>query len=474
MSGKFQHAGTPNLYTKDGIYYYRRQMTGPIYKCLGMSEIRRSLKTGNIKEARLRCAYIDLKLKQILGKAEQLLSENNSPEALEIARDFFKRELQSYLDEYELAPHLEAVTGNKLGFDPEYKASSIPKSISTYKKMAASKDFSPDILFHVDQGFEDNGLVKPSKNSNEYRQLGTLICRAKIEVLRIYHSHLTGDFGHVESSDHLFKDQEIMQAAPIIEDNTISLKSLLDYHKEANEDIFKPGTKDDYKRIYKWVLEWFGEEVKLHKIPKVKIRAFRDMLKHMPTNYSKFKVYNKLALPEVIEKSKKKNESKTIDPVTQEKYFGLYKAILNWAVTNDYIDASLATKIVFKKPNKTSNGPRRLPFGNNELTKLLASSIFTGYEHPSRRSIKGSIMKQLPEYWCWLIALHSGLRIKEIIMLRCRDIVEENGVLCFDVNNKHGIGVKSNAGIRQVPIHKNLLEFGLMKWVSKKYQREAK
>lgn len=103
-----------------------------------------------------------------------MLSDNISPEAKEIARDYFRRELQSYLDEIELIPHRASVTKNRKGFDPEYKASKIPASIEAFKKMSISKKFSPDIFHQIDQGFEDIGQEVPSKNSNEYIMLGTL------------------------------------------------------------------------------------------------------------------------------------------------------------------------------------------------------------------------------------------------------------------------------------------------------------
>lgn len=73
----------------------------------------------------------------------------------------------------------------------------------------------------------------------------------------------------------------------------------------------------------------------------------------------------------------------------------------------------------------------------------------------------------MADYWLWLLGLFAGMRIKEIVLLHRRDIIEVDGILCISVNNDHGRGTKTDAAIRMIPIHKTLLDIGFMDWVKK-------
>lgn len=60
-------------------------------------------------------------------------------------------------------------------------------------------------------------------------------------------------------------------------------------------------------------------------------------------------------------------------------------------------------------------------------------------------------------FWAPLIALYSGMRLEEICPLHLSDIIKEDGVLCFSINEERGGSgdvkhVKSSAGIRKVPV----------------------
>lgn len=59
-----------------------------------------------------------------------------------------------------------------------------------------------------------------------------------------------------------------------------------------------------------------------------------------------------------------------------------------------------------------------------------------------------------PLYWLPRIALLSGMRLDEICSLTRADILEGDGVPCFDIK-----AAKSSAGVRAVPIHRQLRPF---------------
>ena len=79
---------------------------------------------------------------------------------------------------------------------------------------------------------------------------------------------------------------------------------------------------------------------------------------------------------------------------------------------------------------------------------------------PASHSINSALM------WVPLIALFSGMRSEEICQLRSADDVNKNdGVWFFNVAEGEGQRVKTEAGIRQVPVHSNLIKIGFLDYV---------
>lgn len=62
--------------------------------------------------------------------------------------------------------------------------------------------------------------------------------------------------------------------------------------------------------------------------------------------------------------------------------------------------------------------------------------------------------------WFPLIAIYSGLRIDEIASLQVDDIRIEDTIFFFSIHGR----VKTEAAMRQVPVHSKLLEAGLVKY----------
>ncbi|MFT8420531.1 MAG: tyrosine-type recombinase/integrase [Gluconacetobacter sp.] len=70
-----------------------------------------------------------------------------------------------------------------------------------------------------------------------------------------------------------------------------------------------------------------------------------------------------------------------------------------------------------------------------------------------------------------MIGLYSGMRVGEIANLRNKDISEINGIPCFLIReHSDGWKPKTKAGIRTVPIHSRLLEWGIMDYMDKRQE----
>ncbi|MBW4983488.1 tyrosine-type recombinase/integrase [Mameliella sp. CS4] len=73
-----------------------------------------------------------------------------------------------------------------------------------------------------------------------------------------------------------------------------------------------------------------------------------------------------------------------------------------------------------------------------------------------------------PMYWAPLIALHMGFRSEEVLQLHTGDIQVIDEIPCIVLKQGPGQSLKSMAARRTVPIHRNLLELGLMRLVEER------
>ncbi len=65
-------------------------------------------------------------------------------------------------------------------------------------------------------------------------------------------------------------------------------------------------------------------------------------------------------------------------------------------------------------------------------------------------------------YWLPFMALFSGARIGELAALGVPDIKQEGGIWYFDITEEDDDGVKKDNSVRKVPIHKILIDLGLL------------
>ena len=70
-------------------------------------------------------------------------------------------------------------------------------------------------------------------------------------------------------------------------------------------------------------------------------------------------------------------------------------------------------------------------------------------------------------FWLPLIALFTGMRLGEIIQLRCGDVRQVDGVWVIDLNTSDGNRLKNINSQRMVPIHSELMKIGLIDYAEK-------
>lgn len=110
---------------------------------------------------------------------------------------------------------------------------------------------------------------------------------------------------------------------------------------------------------------------------------------------------------------------------------------------------------------KVSKAQTRRPWQDEELQQLFSQPLFTAYETP-----KGKKSGSDAAYWVPLMALYSGARIGELAQLRACDIGVIDGLPMLTITDAgDGQRVKTDAGLRSIPVHPELVRLGLLEYV---------
>ena len=149
--------------------------------------------------------------------------------------------------------------------------------------------------------------------------------------------------------------------------------------------------------------------------------------------------------------------------------------IFNFALARDWVAFNPfdRVKVSRRKRNTSNDEGTYVPFEISELQMLFNSKAFLA-KRPVKngRLLSLDAAKDAHGYWAPLISLYSGLRSNEILQLEKKDIVELDGIWCFDINDDAGSDdflsgkrLKTANARRHVPIHPELFKLGLLKWV---------
>jgi hypothetical protein len=91
--GRLRYAGIANLYERDGVFYFRYQLPSKQRTLLGCREFRKSLKTRDPFEARLRCVVAGSFMNSIMQELDAMMTLN-----VEVVPDLACNYLRQRLD----------------------------------------------------------------------------------------------------------------------------------------------------------------------------------------------------------------------------------------------------------------------------------------------------------------------------------------------------------------------------------------
>lgn len=221
------------------------------------------------------------------------------------------------------------------------------------------------------------------------------------------------------------------------------------------------------KREAHWraLKEFFVATTPLAEIRREDARAFMDLLKRVPSNATKH--YPGKTLQQAADLGDRAGLPR-LSSDTANGYLRSLGSIFRFAVEEGFVDSDPTQGILLPKGSVRAKD-KRSPFDLSDLRAIFAAPLYTGaVDDESGYARPGPNVVRRGRFWVPIIALFTGMRLNEICQLTVDDIVEEDGVpviLIREDDDEETKRVKTEAGVRFVPIHPELQRIGLLAFV---------
>lgn len=475
-----------HLELRAGRYHLRINVPADLQSIIGKTAIRRTLRTGDKREAKRRAEPLVKEMKAYFAD----LRANKSQDLDTCLRAFLDR-LQREDAERRAKPqpvpdpillqfpseNVNEVVGREILVEelranltnPYYPGADLPEIRGDQERPSPEGMTVPYVLVHDDiaRAIQDCGLTL-KEDSQEYHDFARRVVQKRIEAEQIAIARAKGDVvAEKQLLDALLPPLPVPIKAPSPQTSP-KLSDIFDKWKA--EHLGAGGTSKTVGEFWTQVerfIELFGD-LPVHEITPAQVRDFKDCMLCYPkllTNAEKaLPIQERLAL--VAD-----NPSRAVlsPRSVNDKCLGAVAAVLGYATHNQYIKHNPAAGIKVKMA-KASNGPKRLPYSTDDLRTIFNFPIYIKGDRPIGGAGEAA-------FWLPLLAAFTGARLEELGQLLVDDVKQEQGIWFFDMLNlddqseENARHFKTKQSRRLVPIHSTLIKIGLLEYV--KERRDA-
>lgn len=420
-----------HILRRGNVYYFRQVIPNDLRERVGRSEIRISLRTAYLREART-------KAKAMAGVGVWVFNQirqDSSMDKREIDR-IIKEQFHKFLGECE----------DKMLASGPTTLHEVMKSLSKFDKIKQGIQWN---LVTRDFGWvgknartvaEHHGL-DTDEDSLEYRKLAFEMLRAYKDVVEILQHRLQGDFDHEVSIMEKYKLDAAPVPAPVSPQATQKSNGITFFELVDRFCKFKITMK-------RWTGRGIKEQPKkfdiikliLGDIPVSEINADTAMyvlecLQKLPPRLDA-KRYDGKSAEEIMSMTHKKRLAvKTIN-LRMDLMAGLFK----YAVKNDFAVKNYFSELQLTDPEKAYE--KRAVFTVDDLKTIFDPATFLPYCGDDET-----------RYWMPVLALYSGARIEELAQLEVDDVYVEDDILVLDINDAGNKHLKTKSSKRKAPVY---------------------
>jgi len=427
------------LTRKDNTYYFRQAVPPELRAILGKREIKKSLGHDYVRAVRDCKRYAveaDVVLADARAQFDNRAVEPFSYEGIRRTRTLsltsVTPELESQFGNLMRASLLEADQEARIaGFDRqtfvEY-GQHIEAAIAALRQQLAMGNLEPMLestrLFLIGRGYQ------PEFSAEDWRRLAYVMTQATLQAYESMAARQQGLVVLAPTDSVLPSQYEIQNATPApsvgASEETVTWPGL--YTVWVGECERRENTKSSYLAAMKLFQSFCA--VAPREVTRDHVLDFRDFLLGQGLNPAT--VANKIGFVGT-----------------------LFSAGRNSSQYARHLPHNPFEKIKIKRSKRGKAGTKRLPFSDAELTKIFGSTIYT-----ARRRPKGGAGEAAA--WIPALAYLTGIRLEEIAQLKASQFH-------VDAHGNHYIhtedGKNENSADRDVPIHTDLIEAGLLEYV---------
>lgn len=304
--------------------------------------------------------------------------------------------------------------------------------------------------------FEVFAIVRENQDSLTQNEIQKMIAAGVRQVL----AGMLG-FGAVAPQGAVQLTSPAPQIGPTLEEAT---KAYLD----AKRRQWTAKTCVSREKRLSFLNEHLGGERLLSEITAHDVRSFRDAILRLRRHIGRSR-------PTSFAAKQTESLDHRIDPRTAVLIFEPVLAFFRWAKSEQgYIASNPAEGIRISVPKKSKGAKSRRPFTGEELRLLFSSPLFTGCLSRTRRFVPGDKVIKDAKYWIPILAYYGGFRLGELVQLHLSDVKLDGAIPFIEVTDADagpiGTGdakhVKSDAGVRKVPLHPDVIALGFSKFVA--------
>ena len=424
-----------------GILYFRILVPNHLQSLLGKCEIRRSLNGLDSRTARSKALRLSLVAQHFFALSEDLVekrihsAQDNISQQFGITKENIKSVGTFLLD-----------STLKKDLSPASLTLLLPSFLREQKGTLSVKMFSEKATPVRKESMQDKAPAIKDKNNLPTRSAETTRRRIKLEGKKELPNLR-------EALDTYVKAKTLTWSAASAKDIPPQVRQFVEIVRELEH----------------------GRDIPVDELSREHIRSYFDTLKHLPCRLCGQRQFTGKGWLQLADMGRSGQIERLLSVKTMEVRQTNVRSFVNWceleyrgAVQAKYVNSGFP-KVLSDKDIRRK-GVKREAFTRDELHALF------GDMEQYTKATEGVSSR----FWTPLIALYSGMRLEEICQLHLSDIVKEDGVLCFSINEENGGSgyvkhVKSSAGIRKIPVHPYLWEkIGLGKFASFRWEQTKK
>jgi integrase len=426
-------------------YYFRVRIPADLLAYFPLKEIRKSLKTKHKAHAKSLAKKLSFKTDRVFSLIRSAMLTDS--EIRKLVDDHIHKTLAD-------CEEMRA-TGSSVPKNPD----DLEDLIDTHALLLS--DMGEDLMFnnlkaveHTASWLIEDNSLPIEKGSDDYKKFCRELLKAATEIQIIEIERMKGNYNNDYDKGRRSLSPTVTASDATTQTGMLLSEAIDLFVKEKSlKDAWRPKTKDENESIFALLIGFMGD-IDIKTLDRSVLLGYSDALSRLPSNMNKKREYKGKSILEVLE-IVKYNPAPPLSTRTRNKHLERVSSLFKWCVQQGYMDRNSAESLSTKEDQRADK--QRDAYSTEDLNQLLDSPIYTT-----------NIPTDKPErFWIPLIALFSGLRLEEICQLYLDDIIEQDKVPCFDINNKADKKLKSLASERVVPIHPTLLKTGFLGFVNK-------